>query len=170
MADIPKGYCQCGCGEKTNIATKNQSKSGTVAGQPRKYIYGHRAKISQCNGRKRISHNGKKIRLYKKIVEDILDYQLPNTAVVHHVNGNIQDNNPSNLVVCQNHAYHRMIHAREVALKECGHADWRKCKYCHEYDSIENLYFPPNNEYAMHKRCNAKYHRERRIRISKCLP
>lgn len=34
MSEIPDGYCQCGCGEKTNI----------YRGKPRKWIYGHQAR------------------------------------------------------------------------------------------------------------------------------
>jgi hypothetical protein len=38
---IPYGYCHCGCGQKTNIATHTQRRSGAVKGQPNRYLYGH---------------------------------------------------------------------------------------------------------------------------------
>src|SRR5574343_38254 len=165
MSDIQVGFCQCGCGEKTNIATRSQSNRGYIKGNPKRYIFGHEAKSRQVKDRKRVTHNGKQTRLYRKIVEDILGYPLPLNAVVHHVDGNIKNNEKNNLVVCQNHAYHRMIHARATALKECGHPHWRKCKYCHKYDDPNNLYIPKSSKYAMHRDCNAKYHRIRRQRI-----
>ena len=38
---IPFGYCQCGCGRKTNLAAKTDRASGRVAGWPMRYIRGH---------------------------------------------------------------------------------------------------------------------------------
>lgn len=42
--DIPYGYCHCGCGEKTKLATKNDSsgKYPRIKGEPMHYIKGHR--------------------------------------------------------------------------------------------------------------------------------
>ena len=39
--NIPTGYCHCGCGEKTTIITKNNSKSGYVKGEYYKYVKNH---------------------------------------------------------------------------------------------------------------------------------
>lgn len=39
--DIEYGYCHCGCGRKTNLATKKITKKGIVKGQPRKFLHGH---------------------------------------------------------------------------------------------------------------------------------
>lgn len=39
--EIPYGYCQCGCGEKTRIATRNCSATGRVKGRPMRYVHGH---------------------------------------------------------------------------------------------------------------------------------
>jgi hypothetical protein len=39
--NIPYGYCQCGCGEKTKISPWNVQCHGYIAGQPRKYCKGH---------------------------------------------------------------------------------------------------------------------------------
>ena len=38
---IPYGYCHCGCGRKTKIATRNYWANGTISGEPYKYIRGH---------------------------------------------------------------------------------------------------------------------------------
>lgn len=35
------GLCQCGCGEKTPIATRNRTHGGFVKGKPIRYIRGH---------------------------------------------------------------------------------------------------------------------------------
>lgn len=39
--EIPCGYCQCGCGQKTNLARRNDTSKGWVKGQPIKFIFGH---------------------------------------------------------------------------------------------------------------------------------
>lgn len=38
---IPYGYCHCGCGILSPIATKTQSDAGWIKGFPKKYIVGH---------------------------------------------------------------------------------------------------------------------------------
>ena len=35
------GLCQCGCGGRTSIIKRNRTAKGHVAGEPRKYIWGH---------------------------------------------------------------------------------------------------------------------------------
>lgn len=39
--EIPYGYCHCGCGRKTTIASRNRARRGQIKGQPIKYISGH---------------------------------------------------------------------------------------------------------------------------------
>lgn len=38
---IEFGYCQCGCGNKTNLVLKSDRIRGTVKGQPRRFLKGH---------------------------------------------------------------------------------------------------------------------------------
>lgn len=73
------------------------------------------------------------------VVERALGHPLPVGAVVHHVNGVRDDNRNENLVACQDQSYHKLLHRRAEALRECGHADWRRCALCHTWDSVENL-------------------------------
>ena len=73
------------------------------------------------------------------VCERILGKQLPLLAVPHHVNGKKDNNLPSNLVICENDQYHKLLHRRERALKSCGHTDWRKCNFCKQYDKPENI-------------------------------
>jgi hypothetical protein len=39
--EIPYGYCQCGCGQKTWIPAKNESKHGYIKGVPVRFFAGH---------------------------------------------------------------------------------------------------------------------------------
>lgn len=36
------GFCHCGCGEATNLATTTSRRSGNVAGQPQRYVRYHK--------------------------------------------------------------------------------------------------------------------------------
>lgn len=40
-ATTPYGYCQCGCGELTNIAQATQTGKGRWKGEPLRYVRGH---------------------------------------------------------------------------------------------------------------------------------
>lgn len=39
--EIPYGYCQCGCGQKTTIAPRDDVRYGWIRGKPLQYIQGH---------------------------------------------------------------------------------------------------------------------------------
>jgi len=49
MEEIEYGYCQCGCGQKTNIAKATRSARGLSKGDPHKYCQGHHAKVNPPN-------------------------------------------------------------------------------------------------------------------------
>jgi hypothetical protein len=42
--EIPHGYCQCGCGQRTALATMTNSERNVVKGQPQRFMHGHRTK------------------------------------------------------------------------------------------------------------------------------
>lgn len=41
---IPRGLCQCGCGQRTNIAQATKRRNGYVKGEPVPYAVGHNGK------------------------------------------------------------------------------------------------------------------------------
>lgn len=43
-AEIQPGFCHCGCGGRTKIATRTRPHLGTVKGQPLRYLQGHGSK------------------------------------------------------------------------------------------------------------------------------
>ena len=85
--------------------------------------------------------------------ESVFGKKLPKHAVVHHVDGNKQNNENSNLVICPDRAYHNLIHARENALIASGSANNKKCCRCGKYDIPDNLSSSANQSY--HKLCNS---------------
>lgn len=40
---MSRGLCECGCGQRTNLAPHNNRSKGWVMGQPLRYIHGHQA-------------------------------------------------------------------------------------------------------------------------------
>jgi hypothetical protein len=68
------------------------------------------------------------------VAEKSIGRYLPITAEVHHVNGVKDDNRASNLVVCENAAYHALLHVRLNAYRATGNVEARKCWICHQYD------------------------------------
>lgn len=58
---IPYGYCHCGCGNKTNLAKKTNTRYGHVKGDPCKYCKDHNANTSNTptiNGKYAIEDHG----------------------------------------------------------------------------------------------------------------
>jgi len=179
--EIPKGFCQCGCGGRTSIATRTRHDRGDIKGYPVKFIEGH------CNSRKSGENHpnwkgGKATKRGYLIVaspghpranngyvpehilraEKALGKSLPNSAVVHHANG-LKNNGP--LVICQDQGYHNLLHRRMRALKACGHANWLKCPYCKQYDNPKNMYLRPNKNEGLHQSCENEYQRKRKNKI-----
>ena len=98
------------------------------------------------------------------VAETALGKPLPVGACVHHVNEIKIDNNNTNLVICPNDAYHKLLHRRMRALDACGNANWMKCVRCHQYDDPGKMYV--SGAAAFHRECNRIYNRDRRAKAS----
>lgn len=73
------------------------------------------------------------------VAEKALGHHLPKSAQVHHVDENGQNNAPSNLVICQDQQYHKLLHRRMKALAATGNADAMQCNVCGAWDEPKNL-------------------------------
>lgn len=100
------------------------------------------------------------------IVSRVLGRPLPASSPVHHVDRDGTNNTNGNLVVCQDEAYHRLLHIRQNALDACGNPNWRKCPYCHLYadpsDMIVHSVSGRNEPHLCHQECRKQYGRARR--------
>ena len=79
------------------------------------------------------------IRTHHYVAEKAIRCKLPNGSVVHHVDGDVNNNAHDNLVVCPSQAYHKLLHLRQSAFNACGNANWLKCHYCKKYDDPSNM-------------------------------
>ena len=92
------------------------------------------------------------------VAEKALGHELPDKALVHHWDRDKTNNNNNNLVICPSQKYHKLLHQRMDSLDACGHADWRKCWMCQQYDDPENLFIGERKVH--HPHCENKRQRE----------
>lgn len=76
---------------------------------------------------------------HRSIVEKALGHPLPPGAVPHHWDENKSNNTPSNLVICQDHAYHMLLHARKRRLDDTGSLSLKRCSICREVKALSEF-------------------------------
>lgn len=110
------------------------------------------------------------------VAETALGKFLPKDAVVHHVNEDHSDNEPRNLVICENRQYHKWLHIRLKVVKAGGDPNIEKiCSRCQilkpfsafykstrNYDGLTHnckdcAYFYGNRHFVRLKEAAAKY-------------
>jgi hypothetical protein len=65
------------------------------------------------------------------IAEAALGHYLPSGADIHHVNESPRDNRNRNLVICQDAAHHKLLHARARIVRAGGNPDTQRlCSKC----------------------------------------
>lgn len=168
------GICLCGCGAKTSIAKHSDKRKGSVAGQPVRFLRGHNARGAGhygWNGGVRLAQgyrflrteSGEYVQEHIIVASRALGGPLPDGAVVHHVDENRSSNEPSNLVICQDEAYHQQLHRRLRALRSCGNANWMLCPYCKQYDDPKRMKLvirkQGKHQRAWHEECRSIYRR-----------
>lgn len=71
------------------------------------------------------------VAIHVLVVERALGKPLPIGAEVHHVDEDKANNAPSNLVVCQDRAYHKLLHARARVVRAGGDPNTQRlCSKC----------------------------------------
>jgi hypothetical protein len=141
------GFCACGCGQRTPLATVTRTERGQIIGRPIRFIHGHNG---LKHGNAPYRQRGRK-REHVVIAEQALGKPLPKGACVHHVDGNGKNNAPGNLVICQNQAYHTLLHQRQRAMDACGDPSALRCFMCHGYGRQEDIVGPSGR--TVHREC-----------------
>ena len=160
--------CECGCGRTTEPYKWSDKRRHAIKGCYARCISGHGRYLYRGSthpnwrGGRRISSHGypwiyapdhprnTKGFVYEHtlLAEKALGKFLPEGTMVHH-------HSATQLVICQDQAYHMLLEKRMRALRACGHADWRKCWICGDYDVPENLIFYGRN--SQHHSCGEVY-------------
>ena len=94
------------------------------------------------------SMKGGQILVSRLVAEEALGKPLHPKHPVHH-------HSDTQLVICENNMYHKLLHRRTDAFLTCGHANWRKCKFCKQYDDPKNL--KDNSSGVYHNKCHNEY-------------
>src|SRR3954468_15898274 len=77
------------------------------------------------------TYHGRLQTLHRIVAAMALGKPLPPKAEVHHVDGNTMNNLNSNLVICEDRAYHRLLHIRANTLRAGGDPNTeRLCGNC----------------------------------------
>lgn len=108
-------------------------------------------------GHPRAGGAGRYVLEHILVAEKALGRPLAKKHPVHHVDEDKSNNAPGNLVVCENNAYHHLLHQRQRALNACGDPGALKCVRCGKYDRQDYMYRshrPGGAEYGAHKDCH----------------
>lgn len=137
--------CKCGCGLPAPIAPDTRARLGQVKGQPLAFRRGHYQRtVPRKRGYpqgQRPQHTGQPVAdKHVLIAEAVLGRRLPKGAEVHHVDGNRQNHSHSNLVICQDRAYHHLLHVRARVVKAHGNPDTHKiCGACRSLKPFQDF-------------------------------
>lgn len=153
--------CECGCGETVTKGRRfrlghwMKTKEGALRNSET-----HLKDAPTDHGDGYLTVNvgfglGQKLQ-HRVAVEKAIGRSLLDSEIVHHKDRKRSNNDPSNLVICKDDAEHQLIHLQERALAECGHADWRKCSFCKQWDDPKNLYIPAKGT-VEHRACGREY-------------
>lgn len=121
--------CACGCGQPTNIATDTRHRKGHVKGTAYRYLGGHNRKNTPTKEYRYALIRGAREAVHRTRATKALGKPLPLHAVVHHVDGTKDEN--SGLVICENQAYHLLLHHRTRIVQAGGNPNTEQvCGRC----------------------------------------
>ncbi len=114
--------CACGCG-------------GVPLTRGARWLNGHCRQYRPTTSYPRI---GRDIKVHRLRAERALGHPLPPNAVVHHADGSRRVDAP--LVICENQAYHRLLHARMHIQAAGGNPNTDKiCSGCRQPLPLESF-------------------------------
>jgi len=99
------------------------------------------------------------VPFHRKLIENIFG-KLDKNFIVHHIDGDILNNNINNLAI-MTRSEHASLHHSQTALKACGNSEYRKCFYCKNYDNPSEM-MKHHSGGVFHYECKLEYLREYR--------
>ncbi len=119
--------CECGCGKPVNVAISSNTRTGHIKGKPFRFVKGHnfRGKESPTKSYRERGHQ----REHVVIAEQALGKPLPKGAHVHHVDEDKHNNANANLVICQDAAFHHLLHLRARIVRAGGDPNIQRLCY-----------------------------------------
>lgn len=154
MTSIPVGLCQCGCGQMTTVIRRSRGK-GTI-GKHNRFVEGHNGRrIGDGKHYPAMSDGAGRVRDVHRVVAELaLGKRLPRTAQVHHVDGNHLNNANRNLVICENQAYHQLLHMRTKVVRAGGNPNTEVfCNACERARSRDCFSAFPKHFNGLASRC-----------------
>jgi hypothetical protein len=127
---VPKvtpGLCECGCGQRTAIAPKNDSRKGIVKGQHMRFVNGHNHNSEnhpQWKGGRFIHKTGY-VKIHSPdhpravggyvfehvlVMEKVLGRPILSTEAIHHIDEVRHNNDPGNLMLFAKIVMHTRFH------------------------------------------------------------
>ena len=121
--------CECGCGEFTLIARQTKPEHGHVKGQPFRFKGGHQRRLLSAKDYPMVSVRGRTMGAHLVRAVRALGKPLPAHAEVHHADLSKRADAP--LVICQDTAYHQLLHIRTRVLRAGGNPNTQRlCQTC----------------------------------------
>lgn len=163
--------CECGCGRETPIAERNRAERGQLKGLPVRFYPTHSSRnkggrllkrtgyVEVATGVRAGSAAVRYIREHIIVAERAIGKRLPLGAVVHHIDGDKANNEPSNLLICESSAYHTLLHRRLRAYRATGNPNSRRCIFCGKW-GLDLLV----GRTAEHPECRRAYNAAWRLR------
>lgn len=137
----PSGLCQCGCGERTGIARWSSTEKGNVGGTPVRFLPGHAQRLLRKTERIHRHTSGYILEYrpdhphaqrdgfvyqHRLVMESMIGRLLLPEEVVHHIDGNEANNDPTNLELFADNRSH-MQHHRETGRWSKSHESCIGC-------------------------------------------
>ncbi len=148
--------CQCGCGLPAPLAPCTVRRRGYLKGQPLRFRKDHYRPAPRTRGgypakyrpgHPRASKINGNVKTHIVIAETAYGRSLPHGAEVHHVDGQRTNNAKTNLVICQDATYHRLLHVRTRIVRAGGNPNTEKyCGHCRTVKPRHEFYVNPKNK------------------------
>jgi hypothetical protein len=93
---------------------------------------------SMCPGHPRADRDGYVFE-HILIAEKAFGGHLPEKVEVHHFDEKKSNNSNRNLVICEDHSYHRLLHCRTKSMQATGKPNLRYCSDCGEWKEYKDF-------------------------------